>query len=208
MTDIHFEPSLKQTKYRICYFCEEPFTGEIDDPISNYNGLIICVRCDYMLPIQYDIEEKGKCSSCFEETDLVKLPTCVHKLCLQCCKTIYFGSSFISDRPPHWRETIRNPPPWTFAKEDTSKQIEYYDYENEHFIYQAQSYDELVLSRDLSISYRPKWMNSPEFIEYENKCFRYHDEREKAIKAWSHYSESKTRGNGKCPLCRCLPCPY
>lgn len=205
------------TKYTICNFCEEPHSYGIgtrggeegDDPISNYNGLFICYHCEYnILPIQYNIQENGECCVCFEESSLVTLPSCVHKICLGCCKTIYFGSSTES-RPPHWREITNNPPPWPFAAdgdEEITRQLEeYIDYENEHFIYQEQSYEELVLTRDWSIPYRSAWMNTDIFIEYENQCFRYHHEFEKIVAVWNTYRENKTRGNGKCPLCRVLP---
>jgi hypothetical protein len=102
-----------------------------------------------------------------------------------------------------------NPPPWPFdadGEEESTRQLEeYIDYENEHFIYQEHTYDELVSIRDCSTPYRPMWMNSSAFIEYENQCFRYHHEFEKNVAKWSHYCDTKMRGNGKCPLCRMFP---
>ena len=45
-------------------------------------------------------------------------------------------------------------------------------------------------------------MNTPEFIIYENCCYKHHFECEKAEKAFDKYNESKIKGGEMCPLCR------
>ena len=54
----------------------------------------------------------------------------------------------------------------------------------------------------LSVEGEAEWMNTEEFINYENSLFRYHKECQKAEEDWEQYNETKTKGNSKCPLCR------
>ncbi len=69
-----------------CYFCKLYNTS-----CKNYNNLLICHRCDELIsPINFNIEETNKCSYCCKNSHLVELRFS-HKICLKCCKTIYFS---------------------------------------------------------------------------------------------------------------------
>ena len=64
------------------------------------------------------------------------------------------------------------------------------------------TYEEMIINRNISINHRPDWMNTEEFINYENSRFKYHIESVKLDEEWDKYDASKTKGNSKCPLCR------
>ena len=88
-------------QFPMCYFCDELFPRFM---MNNHNELWICDCCEnFILPIDYDNQENGCCCVCCENKPLIKLPTCIHRLCFYCCKTIYFGYA-INERPTHWRE--------------------------------------------------------------------------------------------------------
>jgi hypothetical protein len=159
------------------------------------------------LPINYNERENGECCICFEETTLFKLPTCNHKLCVKCCKTIYFGST-TNERPIHWREMIEQPD-WPYeSNENDSEEMkydEYIEFETKYFDIEKNSYNELITIRNSLIAERPDWMNTENFINYENISFQYHTEFVKLDKEWEEYNKNKTKGNGTCPLCRIPP---
>ncbi len=194
----------------MCYFCDESCPRP-SCFISKYHDLWICYCCDdILLQINYDHQENGECGVCFEETMLVKLPTCNHALCLKCCKKIYFGSATI-ERPIHWREMIIESPDWPYELNDDddndperAKCDEYDIFDMKHFNDEKNSYDELIIIRDSLISIRPEWMNTEDFINYENEQFRYHTEFTKIENSWQKYNENKQKekGNGTCPFCR------
>jgi hypothetical protein len=173
-----------------CYFCDEPHWELHGD----YNGLFVCHDCrTYELPIDYDEQDTAICGVCFEEKTLLTLP-CYHKLCLHCCKTIYFGIATTS-KPMHWREVEE--PNWTLSDE------KYEEYEAFHtqWFNLDNSYEKLIQIRNNLLSIRPDWMNTISFIEYENEKLYYHCECVKAEKAWDDYTEHKFKGNGMCPFC-------
>lgn len=191
---------------QICYFCD---TKHLSLNTSNYNGLFVCDFCDSMLlPINFNNHENGECCVCFEETSLFKLSKCSHRLCLQCCKTIYVGST-TNERPVDYlRDVLYTEPDWPFIFNDEDdndperiKNEEYSNLEIDHFDMYLK-YDELITIRDELISIRPEWMNSDTFINYENSNFKYHTECIKLEKEWEIYHSSKIKGNSKCPLCR------
>lgn len=195
---------------KLCYFCDEtyPYPSCF---IENRNGVYICDNCDdFTLNINFNNTEQGECSICYENKSLLKLPTCIHRLCLECCKTIYFGSTNIQ-RPIHWTEITPGCPIWPYEiteeneVEEDRKQEEYYYFDNLHFNIETNTYDELIIIRNRLIPERPEWMNTEIFINYENNCFRYHTEFVRLEKEWEEYNENKTRGNGKCPICRINP---
>ena len=197
---------------QICYFCDETYPHP-SCFITNYDDLWICDSCDnFTLPINYsNCRENGDCCVCLEENPLVKLPTCSHKVCLKCCKTIYFGFTTVV-RPLHWREIDNECPNWPFYEcedynedDEDKKQEEYYYFEHTYFNYEENTYDELTEIRNSLIYERPDWMNTEEFINYENNCFRYNTEFPKVDKDWNEWNDNKTKGNGTCPLCRAKP---
>jgi len=194
----------------ICYFCDERYPHP-SCFIDNHNGIWLCSNCeDFKLPINLDVEEKGECCVCFENNSLFKLPTCIHKVCLQCCKTIYFGST-TTERPVHWREIIDDVCPlWPYEinEEDEIEDLnqeKYYYFEELHFDYETKSYAELITIRDSLIRERPEWMNTESFINYENDYIRYQTKIHNVEKEWDNWNENKTRGNCICPLCRAKP---
>ena len=190
----------------LCFFCDEIYPHP-SVFIGNYSGIWICHHCDNLIfPI--NIHENEECCVCLENKNVIKLPTCIHKLCLECCKTIYFGSTPV-ERPLHWREISIESPNWPFEiNEDDKNDPEYikrkeYDrFNNEHFDIETKSYDELIVIRNNLILERPQWMNTEDFINYENCMFKYHTESVKLEKEWNNYNENKTKGNNSCPLCR------
>jgi hypothetical protein len=194
---------------QLCYFCDETYPHP-SCFIENYNDIWICQSCEMVIPIN-NIEQNVECCICLEDKTLIKLPTCIHKLCFGCCKTIYFGSTS-NERPIHWREMIIEGSNWPYdINEDDENDLEYIKYEEydkfetKHFDIKTKSYDELIEIRNNLISERHEWMNTEEFINYENDMFKYHTEFVKLEKEWDNYNENKTKGNGTCPLCRTNP---
>ena len=194
------------TKNQLCYFCDNIYPHS-SCFIGNYNDIWVCYDCEMIIPI--NIQEQGKCCVCLEDNPLNKLPTCIHKVCLECCKTIYFGSTK-NERPIHEREITIESPDWPYELNDDDYDIkydEYCDFERKYFNFdlETSSYDELITIRNSFIMKRPEWMNTEKFINYENFNFRYHLECIKLEKEWEIYNENKTKGNSSCPLCRSKP---
>ena len=192
---------------RMCYFCDEsyPYPSCF---ITNYNGILICEGCEIFLPINYNNQENDECCVCFETKPLIKLPSCIHKLCFSCCKTIYFGST-TNEKPIHWSEMSIGSPDWPYEFNDDDdndperiKYDEYCEFEENYFDVEIYSYDELIEIRNSLIPQRPEWMNSEIFINYENENFKYHTEYVKLDREWNNYHDNKTIGNSSCPLCR------
>lgn len=192
----------------LCYFCDEPYPHP-SSFITNYYEKWVCFRCeDFGLPINYNIQENGECPICFEDNILIKLPRCIHKVCFGCCKTIYFGST-TNERPVHWTELTHDRSRWAYEFNDDDendpvriKYEEYEEFEIKHIDYFKYNYDELITIRNSLITERPEWMNTEEFINYENGQFRYYTDCEMLEKEWENYNENKIKGNGSCPFCR------
>jgi hypothetical protein len=196
--------------HKLCYFCDEIY-NHTSCFISNYYEVWICSNCkDFKLPINYNIQENGECPICFEDKILIKLPTCIHKICLGCCKTIYFGST-TKERPIHYSEITDEHPLWPYeitnknCELEDKKQEEYYYFEDTHFDYKTKTYDELVIIRNNLITERPEWMNTEAFINYENNTIKYQIQILNIEKDCDDYNENKTKGNSSCPLCRIKP---
>ena len=69
----------------LCYFCDTQYPHP-SSFIENYNGIWVCQHCEMLIPINNT--QENDCCVCFEYKPLIKLPTCIHKVCLDCCKTI------------------------------------------------------------------------------------------------------------------------
>ena len=194
----------------VCYFCDEPKLSPYY--IENYNEAWICNCCiNFTLPINHDKQQNGECCVCLECKILVKLPTCIHTLCLECCKSNYFGST-INARPIHWREIPEKTQMWYCELNDDDendperiKQDEYNEFEYLHFDYETKTYDELIIIRNSLIDERPEWMNDIKFINYENMHICYELNMVNVEKEFDNYNETKIIGNECCPLCRALP---
>lgn len=199
---------------QICYFCDEPYPSP-SCFISNYQGVNVCSNCDeFRLDINFANQENGECCVCLEDKNLIKLPTCIHRVCFGCCKTIYWGST--ENIPPAHSKLIKCPDwPFEFNDHDDNdpERIKYDEYSNYEGIYSdiltgsydENIYDELIKIRNKQFLKRQAWMNTEEFIQYENEYIRYHVNVLKAERDWEIYNEGKIRGNGLCPLCRASP---
>jgi hypothetical protein len=199
---------------QVCYFCDKPYPSCF---ISNYQGINVCFNCDdFKLEINFANQENGECCVCLEDKILIKLPTCIHRVCFGCCKTIYWGSTE-TERPIYWRELDDECPNWPYEfnhdDDNDPERIKYDEYSEYEGIYNAiltesydeNSYDELIKIRNKQFLKRPAWMNAEDFIQYENKYIRYLVNVLKAERDWEIYNEGKIRGNGLCPLCRASP---
>jgi hypothetical protein len=73
-----------------CYFCNDNKSDH--KKIIDYNGLLICNICKECIlsPIKYNITEINICSFCDKPKHLIELQFS-NKVCIECCKTIYFG---------------------------------------------------------------------------------------------------------------------
>ena len=213
-----------------CYCCEVVYPT-LSCFTENRHGLLVCYDslCDVVMSKIDTLEPIMECPVCFEDKPAIELPTCDHKICLDCCKTIYFGTTS-NPRPIHWREiavtspefplTPRNDEERNDAERNDAerKDSDYFDYANKKQEYQEfvinhyemsnfeHSYDELVYFRNIAMNKRPDWMNTKTFIDYENKCFKYNLMFTQITSHWEEYNKSKTKGCGNCPVCRAKPC--
>lgn len=189
---------------RLCFFCDGVSSKFM---VNNYDGVDVCEYCEMGFFINGVSIENGDCCICFENKMLIQLPTCVHKLCWDCCKTNYFGVS-MNERPDDWRELASPDFPYELNDEDVddefgwAKYNEYLDYSDEHFDIENKTYEELIVIRDALISERPEWMNTEEMLKYENDHLKYHTECVRCENEYGDYQESKTVGSKCCPLCR------
>lgn len=222
--------------FKVCYLCDYPKRVRADyEQHINENGvyygytaylykqpdLWICLLCSRgcLRNVDFTIQENGECCVCFETSILLQLPTCSHKMCIQCCKTIYYGSSTVT--PPSESHNDITHPDWPYefhcSDEDLykgtrkdwmivdDKEFEYGGFFNDYFDYQNNSYEELIAIRDSLIDERPDWMNTEVFIHYENALLHYCIEQERIQQLWEDFNETKIMGNRLCPICRAYP---
>ena len=185
----------------ICYYCDETYSSFS----GTNNNIFVCYHCEDILGALVNIQEyKNECCVCLQEKNKNIKLNCNHITCLECYKTIYFGSSTIQI-PTHYNEII-DVSVWPYDEDIhddyEEKHEEYWKFEDKYFDFENKTYEELIMIRDSLISERPEWMNTPEMIDYENKHFRYDIEVIKCEKEWDNYNKNKTIGNKKCPLCR------
>ena len=189
---------------QMCYFCQ----AKMPHPsclISYHNNLWICCNCDeFTLSIKYS-DDLTECPVCYEIKKPAQLP-CGHNVCLDCYKIIYFG---ISDEPkPRYEHEMENKfVDWPFSENESDYEEKQNEFDKIEFKYdlcncEKHTYEEMIINRNISINHRPDWMNTEEFINYENSRFKYHIESVKLDEEWDKYDASKTKGNSTCPLCR------
>jgi len=218
-----------------CYFCDYPYEvpanyaenldeyGVYHSYIKKYHDLWVCMSCTSSGKLgwtDFRIQENGECCVCLEDKILLNLPTCSHKVCIQCCKTIYCG--FTKAEPPTISRNDIERPEWPYpfyssneeefkgTRKDwmiwDDKEGEYSDFTNKYFNEYYKSYDEIVALRDSlilqKVEERLDWMNTEEFINYENELFCYNIVCKKIEKKWEKFNNKKTKGNGLCPMCR------
>lgn len=169
----------------ICTFCDE--VGSLS--LRTHHGLVSCYSCRYRFRIDFYEQVTGECGVCFENTTLLTLP-CNHLLCTQCVKTIYYGIA-TTPRPKHWREY-----PYPFCDMDTIKYNEYKKFRLK-WLKTNESYEDLLKRRDTLCSTRPSWMNTKDFLEYENNLLQVICSQ----KEWETYEVQKFKGDARCPYC-------
>jgi len=196
-----------------CYFCDEPYPNEWF-MISSYNGIMICNGCEEFGIFNNKINFMNtiECPVCFESKNGIELPNCNHIICIDCCKSIYFGyntNNNDNQRPKHYKEQIDEPEfPYNVNDdiendEGRQKLDEYMEWESNNFNYEN-STEEIVEKRDKSKGNRPDWMNEELFINYENTYIKHWVETYKIEKEYDNYIDNKRKNitNPCCPLCR------
>lgn len=192
-----------------CFWCEQTGYGDSiinDIPFCWQSNIVPFNLCGKILKKINTIEENYECPICFENKKSMELPSCNHKLCLDCYKIIYCGVSHLK------KVTINDLslPKWPYLEYDEDgdiiedeKEGEHYDYIQEKLNFQYEdeerSYDVLIEIRNSLIETRPEWMNVEEIINYENELFRVCIEHNLKV---NEYAEKLTIGNQTCPLCR------
>ena len=191
--------------FKACSFCEEEFLHP-SIFISNYNEVWICQDCDKLL-FPEDNMENGDCCACLKNTNVLALRNCIHKVCSKCFKETNFGSNI---NPKQWQgvEIPNDQPKWPFEikKEDNSdpeyiKSQEYLPFFHKICSNEIGSYDEKITIRNKLMSTRPEWMNTEEFITFENKHLKYITEFFKKVNGFDDYNKKAEEGSF-CPLCR------
>ena len=194
-----------------CFWCNEPGEGGCVK-----NGITFCWQstvipfevCGEILEKMDTMVDDYECPICMETKKALEMPSCSHKACLDCYKTIYFGVSEL-EKPCMYRDL--NLPHWTYELQlDEDGVVMENEKENEHNIFLSKKmnyeyedderlYEELITLRDSLMCDRSEWMNIQEIINYENELFR--ATTEYRIKE-DNYLASRTIGNQSCPLCR------
>jgi hypothetical protein len=199
-----------------CFWCNRPGAGDTGYGGCVKNGITFCWQsdicpfevCGEILKKMDTMVDDYECPICMETKKALEMPRCRHKVCLDCYKTIYFGVSEL-EQPCMYRDL--NLPIWTYDQQfDEDGEIMENEKKDEHrnFLLEKMNYkydederpfQELIVSRDSLMCYRPDWMNIQEIINYENELFRIFTEWK--IKE-SNYLASRTIGNQSCPFCR------
>ena len=190
--------------FKECSFCEAEFLHP-SIFISNYNEVWICQDCDNLMFPENNMEN-GECCLCLKSTNVLALRNCIHKLCSKCFKETNFGSTI---NPKKWEglEMTTTQPIWPFEikKEDNSdheyiKTQEYQTFFSQNLNNENTTYDEKIAIRDTLISTRPEWMNTEQFITYENNNLKFITDFFKTVNGLDEYK--KTKEGVFCPLCR------
>lgn len=196
-----------------CYFCDEPYPN-VHYMISNYKGTMICNSCEEFCVFSnknINIINTIDCPVCFENKKGIELPNCSHIICIDCCKSIYFGYNSISNsiiqRPKHYKEQSNSPEfPYDTDEDDGNQKFnKYIEWENKNIDYENEnSLAEILQKRDNLKMNRPDWMNEELFIDYENRNILYWVETIKIEKEYDNWIDNKRKNikNACCPLCR------
>jgi hypothetical protein len=201
-----------ETELLDCYFCDEPYPN-VWFMISSYNGIMICNSCEnfgIFMNKTINMVNIIDCPVCYQNKMGIELPNCNHIICIDCCKSIYFGyNSNDSQRPKHYKEQ-KEPPDFPYTVNDDienddgrQKLDEYMEWESENYNYEN-SLEEILEKRDKLKLNRPDWMNTDLFIDYENQYIQYWIDTIKIENRFDNYIENKQKNikNRCCPLCR------
>ena len=203
-----------------CFWCNHPATEEQGGIIKN--GITFCWMsytmddqddciCARLLEKTNTIIDNYTCPVCLESKKAMDMPRCNHKVCLECYKTIFFGSSELEK--PCVYDLIQLIPNWTYEQQtDENGEWKENEKENIHDAFleekmnykyeeDKRTYDELIMFRNNLMIERFEWMNNPEVIGYENELFKIMSEYRIKKRA---YLSNRTAGqkNKCCPLCR------
>ena len=202
----------------VCFFCEDAVNvfHACNPPIASYGGLWICTEhkvwepsnlcCKFIDKCNLLGDEPYECPVCMGVDILIELPTCKHKICLMCCKTIYFGVNKSCVRPKKWNEIADETRYISIDRMNLDCYVKFDWHERSHELEdESKSYQELVSIRDGLIPQRPAWMNQDVFIDFENKYLKYRVECVRAIETWKQYEKNKLMGCKTCPVCRANP---
>lgn len=211
-------------EYKRCYFCENvKFTGD-NFFIQQHKGIWICqeVGCyETIFNEDVHISENIECPVCYEIKTGIKLPNCSHIICIDCCKFIYCGftniqkpnilhhSEFDENAPfnPDWPYELHKDSEGEDDYENDDKLVEYEKLEHNYYNnYENKTYEEIIIIRDELIETRPNWMNTDEFISWENQHIKYwiymiKKDIEEVTYQKSKYDNIKEKAQC-CPLCR------
>ncbi len=189
-----------------CYFCENTYVIDTQF-ITNINGNIwICFYCEDFCPFKLTCSEDAvECPICYDNKNLYNNLNCNHQLCLDCIKKNYFGYSNEENNLMCSNSYINTMPDFPINEDDNDyeekwKLYEYYD--DKYFNIEKYSLDELINIRNGLILERPEWMNTDEFIKYENERFKFHKDFIDIDNKWNIYNENKIIGSKCCPICR------
>jgi Zinc finger, C3HC4 type (RING finger) len=196
-----------------CYWCNKPGAGDEKSGGCIRNGIVFCwqsglcpTTCTEILEKIDTMVDDFECPVCLETKKALEMPSCNHKVCLDCYKTIYFGKSEY-EKPDEYPDL----PEWTYEQQlyedgdtmENEKQNEHDKFLVEKINYSweedERKYDELTELRDNLLHERPEWMNATEVINYENKLFKTCSDY---IIKKGLYLSRLTIGNQSCPLCR------
>lgn len=201
-----------------CFWCNNPGAGDESSGGIVKNGITFCWQ-SALVPFELcgKIREKidtmindYECPICMETKKAMEMPSCSHKVCLDCYKTIYFGVSEV-EKPCFYRDL--NLPDWTYEQQfdedgnwiENEKQNKHDTFLEEKMNYEYEidkrPYEELIRLRDSLMYDRQDWMNNLEVVNYENELFRICSEW---IIKEDKYLQSLTKGNESCPMCRAV----
>ena len=145
-----------------CLFCGE-YEHDDESLIKKYDDIFICKNCMLLYPNKnIIIVDNNECPIYYDSNKTLKLPNCEHYLCLICFQKLYYGKDLIKikynpriklSKPkfPYEIKKIREYQNWIDENEDI-----YYNSNNKKI------WNKICKKR-------PDWMNTSEFVEYENK---------------------------------------
>jgi hypothetical protein len=203
-------------EYKICYFCEDKkFTG-YNFFIKEHKGIWICqeVGCyECIFNEAIHISENIECLVCYEIKTGIKLPNCSHIICIDCCKFIYCGFTdvpkpiFVDNEHFNldWPYELKKDSEGNDDYENDDKLVEYEKLEDDYYNkYMNKTYEEIIKIRDELVETRPNWMNTEEFITWENQHIKYWVYMIKKDNEEDNYKKSKLNyiNSQCCPLCR------
>ena len=212
---------MNERKLIICDLCEVQCNNYY---IQKFEGLNICCSCasteKYGPSDIFDniknvvLKNNIECPVCWETTRGIKLPNCDHLCCINCFKSLFFGFINIEKSKNFYSQEREDPYDIMFPtgnKEEEEEEEEENNKINHRFNeYSQWCYDFYFAHLGANVEEienmykeRAMWMNTPEFLEWEedkNKWEEEELERENMQNEY-FYEKMKTR-NPLCPLCR------